>query len=61
MPMTICEHCERTTNTAVIDHDQGGKCLATFNSESKSYEKGCVFDTAHELDQKSANDIINRN
>ncbi len=56
--MTTCEHCKRTTNTAVIDHNQDGKCLATFDSESQSYKKGCGYKTAHKLDKKFVDDLI---
>ncbi|WP_318512066.1 hypothetical protein [Photobacterium leiognathi] len=56
--MTTCEHCKRTTNTAVIDHNQDGKCLATFDSELQSYKKGCGYKTAHKLDKKFVDDLI---
>lgn len=59
MGMTVCEHCKKRTNTALIDHNQGGKCLATLDSESKSYKKGCGYNSADEFDQKFADDIIN--
>lgn len=59
MPMITCEHCKRLTNTAVIDHNQDGKCLATFDSESKSYKKGCGYESADEFEQKFADDIMN--
>lgn len=58
MGMTVCEHCKKRTNTALIDHNQG-KCLATLDSESKSYKKGCCYNSAEEFDQKFADDIIN--
>lgn len=60
MAKTICEHCKKPTNTAVIDHNQDGKCLATFDSELKSYKKGCGYESADELDQKFADEIINQ-
>ena len=60
MGMTVCEHCKNTTNTALIDHNQDGRCLATFDNESKSYKKGCGYNSADELDKRFADDIINR-
>ncbi|MFM2588228.1 hypothetical protein [Vibrio sp. TBV020] len=53
-PMTTCKHCKRPTNAAAIDYNQDGKCLVTFNPESKSYSKGCGYESAGELDQKIA-------
>ncbi len=61
MSMTVCEHCKKTTNTALIDHNQNGKCLAAFDSESKSYKKGCGYNSADNFEQKFADDIINSN
>ncbi|HDY7429383.1 hypothetical protein [Vibrio vulnificus] len=60
MAKTIWEHCKKPTNTAVIDHDQNGKCLATFDSESKYYKKGCGYQSADEIDLKFADEIINQ-
>lgn len=61
MPMTTCEHCKNITNTAVIDHNQDGKCLATFERQSKSYKQGCGYHSADELDRQFADDIITKN
>ncbi|PSV27651.1 hypothetical protein C9J40_20155 [Photobacterium sp. GB-72] len=59
MPMTTCKHCNSKTNTAVIDHNQDGKCLVVFDGKSQSYKKGCGYNSADKLDQKFADKIIN--
>lgn len=59
MGLTVCEHCKNAPTLALIDHNQYGKCLATFDSESKSYEKGYGYNLADEFDQIFADDIIN--
>jgi len=60
MAMTICKHCNKRTNTAVLDHDQDAKCIATFDSDTKKYIKGCGYDTASDFNKKSADSVINR-
>lgn len=60
MAKTICEHCKKPTNTAAIDHDQNGKCLVTFDSETKSYKKGCGYETADKFEKKFADDLTEK-
>ncbi len=67
MPVLTCQGCGRFTNTAVAEWFRGdpirsapeGEAFACFAArENGKWVRGCGYDNAHEINQRSARKLI---